>query len=135
KQARRALELGKERAAGVQFVLAQTFLHNNDSHAAMKALTAFLKSQPSGTRAVEAQNLLDNLQKPELAAPTPTGSAPVPASASQPPAPSLVADLMPPPKWMPPDVDDSMPAVESTASCPLQKIQEKAGSRVSDFVD
>jgi tetratricopeptide (TPR) repeat protein len=135
KQAQRALELGKERAAGAQFVLAQAFFHSNDSQAAMKALTAFLKSQPSGPRAVEAQKLLDNLQKPELAAPTPTGSAPVPASASQPPAPSLVADLMPPPKWMPPDVDDSMPAVESTASCPLQKIQEKAGSRVSDFVD
>ena len=135
KQAQRALELGKERAAGAQFVLAQAFLHSNDSHAAMKALTAFLKSRPSGPRAVEAQKLLDNLQKPELAAPPPTGSAPMPASASPPPAPSLVADLMPPPKWMPPDVDDSMPAVESTASCPLQKIQEEAGSRVSDFVD
>ena len=135
KQAQRALELGKERAAGAQFVLAQTFLHSNDSHAAMKALTAFLKSQPSGPRAVEAQKLLDTLQKPELTAPGPTGGAPTPASTSQAPAPSLVADLMPPPKWMPPDVDDSMPAVESAASCPLQKIQEQAGNRVSDFVD
>ncbi len=135
KQAQRALELGKERAAGAQFVLAQTLLHSNDSHAAMKALTAFLKSQPSGPRAVEAQKLLDTLQKPELTAPGPTGGAPTPASTSQAPAPSLVADLMPPPKWMPPDVDDSMPAVESAASCPLQKIQEQAGNRVSDFVD
>ncbi len=135
KQAQRALELGKERAAGAQFVLAQTLLHSNDSHAAMKALTAFLKSQPSGPRAVEAQKLLDTLQKPELTAPGPTGGAPTPASMSQAPAPSLVADLMPPPKWMPPDVDDSMPAVESAASCPLQKIQEQAGNRVSDFVD
>src|SRR4029077_3344040 len=87
RQALRALELGKERAAGAQFVLAQAFLHNNDSHAAMKALTAFLKSQPSGPRAAEAQKLLDSLQKPELAAPTPTGSAPSPATASQSPPP------------------------------------------------
>jgi hypothetical protein len=36
---------------------------------------------------------------------------------------------------MPPDVDDSMPAVESTAGCPLENIQEEAGKRVSDFVD
>jgi hypothetical protein len=36
---------------------------------------------------------------------------------------------------MPPDVDESMPAVESTAGCPLPKIQEEAGKRVSDFVD
>ncbi len=135
KQAQRALELGKERAAGAQFVLAQTFLHSNDSHAAMKALTAFLKSQPSGPRAVEAKKLLNTLQKPESTAPAPPGGAATPASTRQPPAPSLVADLMPPPMWMPPDVDDSMPAVESTASCPLQKIQEEAGNRVNDFVE
>src|SRR6266849_9200149 len=133
KHAQRALELGKERAAGAQFVLAQIFLHRNNSQAATKALAALLKSQPSGPRAVEAQKLLDALQKPESTAPA--GSAPTPASTNQHPAPSLVSDLMPPPKWMPPDVDDSMPAVESTASCPLQKIQEEVGSRVSDFVD
>ena len=135
KHAQRALELGKERAAEAHFVLAQIFLRSDQSQAAMKALTAFLNSQPSGPRAVEAQKLLDTLQKPELTASTPTGGAPAPASTSQPPAVSLVADLMPPPKWMPPDVDDSMPAVEFTASCPVQKIQEEVGSRVSDFVD
>ena len=135
KHAQRAAELGKERAAETQFVLAQAFLHRNDPQAAMKALTAFLASQPSGPRAVEAQKLLETLQKPELAAPAPTAGAPAPASTHQSPAVSLVGDLMPPSKWMPPDVDDSMPAVESTASCPLQKIQEEAGSRVGDFVD
>lgn len=36
---------------------------------------------------------------------------------------------------MPPDVDDNMPSVESTAGCPLQTIQQEAGKRVSDFVD
>jgi tetratricopeptide (TPR) repeat protein len=135
KHAQRALELGKERAAETQFVLAQAFLQRNDPQAAMKALAAFLASRPPGPRAVEAQKLLDTLQKPELTAQAPTANAPTPANTSQPPAPSLVADLMPPPKWMPPDVDDSMPAVESTAGCPLQKIQEEAGNRVSDFVD
>src|SRR5258708_2595315 len=137
KHAQRALELGKERAAEAHFVMAQIFLHSDQSQAAMKALAASLASQPSGPRAVEAQNLLDTLQKPELTAPAPTpaGVAPAPKSTSQPPAVSLVADLMPPPKWMPPDVDDSMPAVEFTASCPVQKIQEEAGSRVRDFVD
>jgi tetratricopeptide (TPR) repeat protein len=135
KQARRALELGKERAAGAQFVLAQTFLHNNDSQAATKALTVFLNSQPSGPRAVEAKRLLDDLQKPNSTAVAAAASAPAQPNTNQPLAPSLVADLMPPPKWMPPDVDDSMPAVESTASCPLQKIQQEASSRVSDFVD
>jgi tetratricopeptide (TPR) repeat protein len=128
KHAQRALELGKERAAGAHFVLAQTFLHSNNSQEAEKALAAFLTSQPSGPRAVEARKLLDTLQKPELPAPAATASIATPA-------PALAADLMPPPKWMPPDVDESMPAVESTAGCPLPKIQEEAGKRVSDFVD
>jgi tetratricopeptide (TPR) repeat protein len=135
KQAQRALELGKERAAGAQFLLAQTFLHRNDPQAAMKALTTFLASQPSGPRAAEARRLMDSLQKPGSTTPATSAGAPAPASTLQPAAVSLVGDLMPPSKWMPPDVDDSMPAVESTASCPLQKIQEEAGSRVSDFVD
>ena len=127
KHAQRALELGKERAAGAHFVLAQAFLNSNNSQGAEKALAAFLTSQPSGPRAVEARKLLDTLQKPEL---TPPATASIAT-----PAPALAADLMPPPKWMPPDVDESMPAVESTAGCPLQKIQEEAGKRVSDFVD
>jgi tetratricopeptide (TPR) repeat protein len=132
KHARRALELGKERAAGAQFVLAKVFLHGNNSQDAMKALAAFLAAQPSGPHAVEAQNLQDGLQKKELTAPPNSASTTVPEGTNK---PSLVADLMPPPKWMPPDVDDSMPAVESTTGCPLQEIQEETGKRVSEFVD
>ena len=132
KHARRALELGKERAAGAQFVLAKVFLHGNNSQDAMKALAAFLATQPSGPHAVEAQNLQDGLQKKELTAPPNSASTKVPEGTNK---PSLVADLMPPPKWMPPDVDDSMPAVESTTGCPLQEIQEETGKRVSEFVD
>ena len=132
KHARRALELGKERAAGAQFVLAKVFLHGNNSQDAMKALAAFLATQPSGPHAVEAQNLQDGLQKKELTAPPNSASTTVPEGTNK---PSLVADLMPPPKWMPPDVDDSMPAVESTKGCPLQEIQEETGKRVSEFVD
>jgi tetratricopeptide (TPR) repeat protein len=135
KHAQRALELGKERAAGAQFALAQAFLHRNDPQAAMKALTAFLASRPSGTRAVEAQKLLDKLQKPELTTSALTASASAPDHASHPAAVSLVDELIPPSKWMPPDVDDSMPVVASTGNCPLQKIQEETGKRVSDFVD
>jgi tetratricopeptide (TPR) repeat protein len=133
KHAQRALELGKERAAGAHFVLAQTFLHDNNSQAAKGSLAAFLTSHPTGPRAAEAQKLLNTLQKPELTAPVLAASAP--PFPGRVPALSLVADLIPPPKWMPPDVDDNMPVVESTAGCPLQKIQEETGKRVSDFID
>jgi tetratricopeptide (TPR) repeat protein len=132
KHAHRALELGKERAAGAQFILAKVFLHSNNSQDALKALAAFLATQPSGPHAAEAHNLQDGLQKQELTAPPNSASAAVPGGTNM---PSLVADLMPPPKWMPPDVDDSMPPVESTTGCPLGEIQEETGKRVSEFVD
>jgi hypothetical protein len=49
--------------------------------------------------------------------------------------PSITEDLVPPPKWMPPDVDESMPPVESMAGCPLDRIRDEAGKRVGEFVD
>jgi tetratricopeptide (TPR) repeat protein len=133
KHAQRALELGKERAANAQFVLAQTFLQRSDSQAALKALNAFVAAQPTGPRAEEARRLLDNLRKPDSPA-VPNNAIEAPDEKSQPSA-SLTSELMPPPQWMPPDVDDSMPAVEQTAGCPLQRIQEEAGKRVSGVVD
>jgi tetratricopeptide (TPR) repeat protein len=138
KHARRALELGKERAAGAHFVLAGILLRENPE-GALKQLDAFLASQPSGSRAIEARKLIDTLRKPELPAPSAanenlaldTKSVAGTKSASS----SFAVELMPPPKWMPPDIDDSMPAVEPTAGCPLQKIQDESGQRVSGFVD
>jgi tetratricopeptide (TPR) repeat protein len=141
KHAERALELGKERAAGAHYVLARIFLRDNPA-GALKQLDAFLASQPSGSRAIEARKLIDTLQKQELPAPVArvananleleTKSVPRTTPA---PSSSLAVELMPPPKWMPSDVDENMPAVEPTAGCPLQKIQDEAGGRVSDFVD
>jgi hypothetical protein len=36
---------------------------------------------------------------------------------------------------MPPDVDESMPAVEAGVACPLNTVQEESGKRVAEFVD
>ena len=134
KHAERALELGKEHAAGAHFVLAQALLQRNNPQAALNALDAFVATQPSGPRATEARRLIDTLRKPESPSPAPINVSQVSGEKSS-LATSLAGELMPPPKWMPPDVDDSMPAVESTAGCPLEMIQEGAGKRVSDFVD
>lgn len=153
KQALRAIEQGKDRAAVAQFVLAKIFVHNNDHEAAMKALDTFLASQPSGPQAVEARRMTEELSGP-AAAPAATtlaqkqvtaaasgkgsgvgaGSNGDPGSSTRSTA-SIAAALMPAPKWMPPDVDENMPPVESVAACPLGEIKERAGSRVSEFVD
>jgi tetratricopeptide (TPR) repeat protein len=138
KHAERALELGKDRAAGVNFVLAQALLQRQDSQGALNALNAFMATEPPDPRATEARRLIESLRKPESPAALPV-RAPITAGQGSGVksrlSTALGAELMPPPKWMPPDVDDSMPEVESIAGCPLEKIQEGAGKRVSDFVD
>jgi tetratricopeptide (TPR) repeat protein len=135
KHAERALELGKDRAAAVQFVLAQVLIQRNNAQAALKALDTFLVSQPSSPRALEARRLADALLKPDSAAPAAVNASLARDEKRSSAFTAATAELMPPPKWIPTDVDDSMPPVEATAGCPLPAIQREAGKRVSDFVD
>jgi hypothetical protein len=100
----------------------------------MKPLDLYLASQPSGPRAAEARQMLATLRPAENPVPVVVAKASAAAVPSKPET-SLTAELVPAPKWMPPDVDESMPAVESVAGCPLQKVQDEAGKRVSEFVD
>jgi hypothetical protein len=44
------------------------------------------------------------------------------------------ADLVPPPKWLPADVDDNMPPVEPGVACPLDTIRQETGERVREFI-
>jgi len=136
KHAERAIELGKERAAEAQFILAQALLRINDAQGALKGLDVYLASQPSGPRAAEARQMLGALRP---------AAEPAAASVVSPTSPTLLGlsksatsiteELVPPPKWMPPDVDESMPPVESVAGCPLEKVRDEAGKRVGEFVD
>lgn len=136
KHAERAIELGKERAAEAQFILAQALLHTKDSQRALKALDFYMASQPSGSRAAEARQMLGTLRP--VAQPAASPAAPVSVTAALPKksaTTSITEELVPPPKWMPPDVDESMPPVESVAGCPLEKVRDEAGKRVGEFVD
>src|SRR5262249_24601245 len=78
KQALRAIEQGKERAATAQFVMAKIVAKNNDQDWALKALEAFLVSQPTGPQAVEARRMEEALRPP----------APAPAAATVASAPA-----------------------------------------------
>jgi tetratricopeptide (TPR) repeat protein len=135
RHAQRALEMGKERAAGVQFVLAEIFLERNDTQTALKALEAFLSTQPSGPRAVEARRLVETLHESDLTPLSPVNANLTWDESTSSAFTAPTGELMPPPRWIPRDVDDSMPPVESTAGCPLREIQQEAGKRVRGFVD
>ena len=130
--AEHAIELGKDRAAGAQVFLALALAHRGERPRAIKTLQAFLEAQPNNSHAAAARQLMDSLQKTETSAST---APPIVTPPSSTTAVSIATDLAPPPKWMPPDVDESMPAVEPGVACPLQQVQDEAANRVRDFIE
>jgi tetratricopeptide (TPR) repeat protein len=131
--AERAIELGKDRASGAQLILVQALVQRNDRQRAITTLETFLAAHPSDSHATEARRLLETLQHAAPTASTiPTVAMLAPAA---PGATTIAEELAPPPKWMPPDVDESMPAIEPGVACPLQKIQDETAKRVRDFID
>jgi tetratricopeptide (TPR) repeat protein len=131
--AERAIELGKDRASEARLILAQALVQRGDSQRAITTLESFLAAQSSGPHVAEAHRLLDSLRP---AAPAASAVQTVAALAPAAPSiPAIVEELAPPPKWMPPDVDESMPTVEPGVACPLQEIQEQTAKRVRDFID
>jgi tetratricopeptide (TPR) repeat protein len=138
KHAEHAIELGKERATEAPLILAKARAQLNLTQDAPKVSDAGPAQPPPGPLVVEPLQMPGPLVAPA----TPAAALTIPALVvAQPSAPaastiaSIAADLVPPPKWMPPDVDESMSAVETGVACPLEKIQDETGKRVHEFID
>ena len=154
KHTRRAIELGKDRAYVAQLILAKAYVCLNERPAAEQALNKFISESVDPENLKEARQLLDAVKRPTGAS---DGANAVNVSAgaerggpsehgqAMPPSPAEVAvgnsillsraDLLPPSKWMPPDVDESMPAVEPGATCPMNEISDQTAKRVVTFID
>jgi tetratricopeptide (TPR) repeat protein len=146
KHAERALELGKERASEAQLTLAQALAQQHQTQRALKSLDAFLATKPTGQIAANAQQLREALLRlanlpvpnpPPLKVEEAKRETSKPEKSKQPESAllSVAEELVPTQKWMPPDIDESMPAVESGVACPLERVQSEAGKRVHEFID
>jgi Flp pilus assembly protein TadD len=159
KHEKRAVEIGKDRASAAQLILAKSYVCQNKRPEAEQALSKFIAESVDPADLTEARQLLDAVKRPAgdgapAAVNASTGAAmggPAERSTRNadalPPSPEEVAvgsrntmplaraDLLPPTKWMPPDVDESMPAVEPGASCPMQQIGDETAKRVHAFID
>ena len=134
----RATELGKEHAADSQLILAQISIKRNDRERAVTALEAFLAAAPTSARAPQVRQSIMKLREPARAT---AGEPALPTDSpvlSLPPAAGTSslrsADLVPPPKWLPADVDDNMPPVEPGVACPSDTIRQETGERVREFI-
>ena len=134
----RSTELGKEHAADSQLILAQISAKRNDRDRAIAALEAYLAAVPTSPRAPQVRQWITKLRQPAPATPVATDLPADVPFASLPPAagnsPWRTADLVPPAKWLPADVDDNMPPVEPGVACPLARIRQETGERVREFI-
>jgi tetratricopeptide (TPR) repeat protein len=138
KPALRAAELGKEQAADAHLILSRAYANKQDREQVLKQLEAFLVAAPTSPRAPQVRQWVATLRAP---APPASASAPAPAEvpvialpAATGNVPLLSTTAMPRGKWLPADVDDTLPAVEPGVACPLEKIEQETGRRVHEFI-
>jgi tetratricopeptide (TPR) repeat protein len=123
REAERALELGQGRAASLEPFLAAVVAQQGDKDRAMQILQAYLKSNPGDGAAAKQ---LEQLKNPNTDASVSAGDALKNVSA---------ATVLPlPSTWMPPDVDEKVPPVETGAACALDDVLQKTGERLVELV-
>jgi tetratricopeptide (TPR) repeat protein len=123
KEAQRSMELGHERAASVQPLLAHALYAKGEKDHAIQVLQEYTQAHPNDANAAR---LLATFKNP----PTTTRTAVDEAADVTPEAEAMEAAT----NWIPPDVDEKVPAVETGAACNLDEVVQKAGSQLEAFV-
>jgi tetratricopeptide (TPR) repeat protein len=127
-EAERALELDRAQAATLQPLLARCLADTGRRDQAISILQAYGQDHPADAA---AKKQLERLQNPS----TMVTSTETALSANEIDSlGAIAADALPPSSWMPPDVDEKVPAVEPGASCALDNVLQNAGKRLEDLV-
>ncbi len=127
KNAERSIELGHERAASVQPLLAHALYEQGDKDKAIHLLEDYVPAHPNDANAAK---LLDRFKNPPTTAHA-GGTAAADEGADVSPAAAAMEVAS---NWLPPDVDEKVPAVETGATCNLGEVLQKAGSQLEKFV-
>ena len=125
KESRRAIDLGHERAATAQLVLAHALAQRGDRDEAIQALEIYIKSHPTDANAAKD---LETLKNPAVATTSVGANAGLDAAAEDAAALPIAAN------WRPTDVDDGVPRVEPGATCALDEVVRNAGGRINELM-
>jgi tetratricopeptide (TPR) repeat protein len=128
KQAERSMELGHERAASVQPLLAHALVQSGDKERAIHILQDYVPAHPADSNAAK---LLERLKNPPVASATKEAAG---MAADTTEVTTVAAELSVASNWLPPDVDEKMPPVETGATCSLDEVRQKAGNQIVEFV-
>jgi tetratricopeptide (TPR) repeat protein len=134
-EAERAIALGKERAAVVRPMLAGALVAQGKADRAIEILESYLREHPADTQAQEQLASL-RTHRDISAIPLSSVAAGSPAvslttvTASLP----LVASLPLLSNWLPADVDERVPPVESGVPCVLDEVLQNAGKGLQQLI-
>lgn len=130
RDAERAMELGHEDASVAQRYLAAALAKRGEKEKAASVLQSYIKKHRQDR---EAKEQLAKLRTREGH----SGEDAAEASSQVILQSAAIAEVTPlplPMNWLPPDVDERVPPVDSEAACALDTVVEKAGKRVEEFV-
>jgi tetratricopeptide (TPR) repeat protein len=127
KHGERAMDLGHKRAASLEPFLAGMLAEAGEKERAIQLLQRYLKENPSDNVAAKQLEKWTNsagTERADAASVTRELKA-IAAAATSLPIPS---------NWMPPDVDENVPPVESETACALDEVVRKAGDQLITLV-
>lgn len=128
KEADRAIELGHGQATTVQPLLVRALVKRGDKERAVKLLQEYIREHPDDAA---AKKQLESLQSPAILL---SSNIVTPAEGKPSEMAEAAVSLPLPSNWVPPDVDEKVPAVEAGAPCVLDEVLRRAGKRVEEFV-
>jgi tetratricopeptide (TPR) repeat protein len=128
KEAGRAMELGHERAASAQPLLADALFENGEKDRAIKMLQDYVQAHPADANATK---LLETLINRPTAAHSASAAAATEETANTTPDAAAIEVAS---NWLPPDVDEKVPPVEVGAACSLDEVLRKAGNQLETFI-
>src|SRR5277367_2033024 len=123
--AERAVELGHSQADTVAPMLAFLLASSGNKDRAIEVLQNYLKDHPTNT---DAKAQLDRIQKGEFIVVSATNTAEAAAVAS------ATTAIIPASNWLPADVDEKIPPVDSAGGCDVAAIVAATGKRVEELM-
>jgi tetratricopeptide (TPR) repeat protein len=127
-EAERAIELGHDSASSVQPLLAHALFETGEKDRANQILKTYIKAHPKDENAA---HLYERLNAPRTVAVSSTGHSPSTIDVSE---ADLDAAEPLPPNWLPPDIDEKVPAVEPGAACVAADVVQKAGEQLVTLI-
>src|SRR5277367_1580536 len=123
--AERAVELGHAQADTVAPMLAYLLASSGNKDRAIEVLQNYLKDHPTNT---DAKAQLDRIQKGEFIVVSATNTAEAAAVAS------ATTAIIPASNWLPADVDEKIPPVDSAGGCDVAAVVAATGKRVEELM-